>query len=666
MLSLWLLPAHCLGGGILHVLPPTLQEEAFAVARPTVLRSRNLVTVSEGSIEYRQDQTFYNDNEFPLEGVFLLPLGTAGSMVKPDVRINGVPHPASVLSADEFFPLLKQLTVAVRDPSLLYLAGKDVLLVRPVNIEVRGQKSFRVQYAVPASIQDDFLEMTVPLDGERYSLGPVGEMEINVRFKMNRPLRSVFSPTHHFELTREAPHRGMMVSRSEGNRIKEDLRVLATFSRDELDLKLFAHRSPQLKGAFMGFLSPPVIQAGDKPTDKDVVFLLDCSGSMGRTNLELAKQAVTAGLEKLRAKDRFSVITIGTRVSGLSDRLLQATPDNLMKAVRFVNSTEVGGGTDLYNGLASALELFSSRRRPCIVLLAGDGRGTVGITAADALVENVRRINKHGARVFALAMGEAADVAILDKVARVTRGTLVHFSGKEPFETAVRKFLVGISAPAVSQIGLDFQNIKVEDVIPETVPDLFEQDSAVVLGRFTDDQEGSSRVRLRARIAGRPKGVNRTIRFPEPEYARPYISEIWAMRRIAQLMEQEWLKGTEPETTDRIASLAGEFGFKTPRSSSRVDGDAAGLFWLFKTSFVPSEVESNLFRRTEGKVFRLDKNVWTDTQFTTTMPVRTVRFLSGEYFALLGKDPRLGGYFSIGPEVVAVLPQGALRITAAP
>lgn len=636
------------------------------MARPTVLRSRNLVTVSESSIEFRQDQTFYNDNEFPLEGVFLLPLVTSGSRVKPDVRINGVPHPASVLTAKEFFPLLKQLTVAVRDPSLLYLAGKDVLLVRPVNLEVRGQKSFRVQYEVPASIQDDCLEITVPLDGERYSLGPVNEMEINVRFKMSRPLRAIFSPSHRLELTREAPHRRMMVARSQGVRIKEDLRILATFSGDDLELKLFAHRAPPKKGTFMGFLSPPVMQAGEKPADKDVVFLLDCSGSMGSTNLDLVKQAVSAGLERLRGKDRFGIVTIGTRVTGLSDRLLQATPDNVMKAVRFVNSAEVGGGTDLYNGLASALELFRSRRRPSIVLLAGDGRGTVGVTAADAIVENVRRINKYGARVFALAMGESADVAILDKVARVTRGTLVHFSGKEPFETAVRKFLVGISAPAVSQIALDFRNIKVEDVIPETVPDLFEQDTALVLGRFGDEQEGSSRVRLRARVAGRPKGVNRTIRFPEPESSRPYVSEIWAMRRIAQLMEQEWLKGAQSETTDRIARLAAEFGFKTPNSYSKVAGDAASLFWLFKTSFLPSEVESKGFRRVDGKVFRLDNTVWTDTEFTPNTPLSRLRFLSGEYFARLGKEPQLGSFFSLGPELVVVLPEGALRITAGP
>lgn len=664
--TVWLLvPGRCSGGGILHVFPPTFQDQSFAVARPTVLLSRTEVTVSESHIEYRSDQTFFNDNEFPLEGVFLFPLGEGQFGIKPDVRVNGVPNPFSVVTSEGFFPILQKHTVATSDPSLLGLADKAILMVQPVNIGVRQQKTFRIQYRQPISIHDDSLEMALPLDGERYSLGPVGEFDVLVRFKLSRPLRTVFSPTHHLSISREAPHRCLVSSRGESKRIREDFRILATFSGEDVDLRLFSMKDPAQKGAFMAFIAPPLLSAGEKEPEKDVVFLMDRSGSMSAANLGLSKRAIIAGLERLRPGDRFNVLTFGTRTGSMEDRLVPANSGNVMSAVRFVNSAVAEGGSDLYNGLIGSLEQFTSRRRPGMVLMVGDGRPTVGMTGPDAIIENLRRLNKVGARIFALAMGDEADVTLLDKVAQTTRGSSFQFSGKEPFPNVLSRFLVGISPPRVSQISLDFQDMTVEEVIPDPVPDLFSEDSIVLFGRFTEGQAGTGKVRLKARVKGRPQSLVRTVRFPSASGdRRRYIPEIWAMRQIALLLERERLKGPEQETTEKMGRLAREFGFKIPSASRQSAADSGGLFWQFKTSFVPEDVESNLARRVKGRVFYRDGAAWIDAEYRGSAVARSVRFLSDEYFALLKEQPQLGPFFALGPEIVLVRPDGALRVTA--
>ena len=113
---LGLFPDGSTAGGILHVSSPTIEGRTIAVERPGILHSRTLVTVSESSIEYRTDQTFFNNNELPLEGLFLMPLEPGTVSLEMDVRVNGVSIPYSVVSAYDFFPLLIELTTATNDP----------------------------------------------------------------------------------------------------------------------------------------------------------------------------------------------------------------------------------------------------------------------------------------------------------------------------------------------------------------------------------------------------------------------------------------------------------------------------------------------------------------------------------------------------------------------
>jgi len=661
---LGLFPDGSTAGGILHVSSPTIEGRTIAVERPGILHSRTLVTVSESSIEYRTDQTFFNNNELPLEGLFLMPLEPGTVSLEMDVRVNGVSIPYSVVSAYDFFPVLIELTTATNDPSLLGLAGKDVLVVRPINIEARRQKSIRVQFKRSISIDQDQLDLVVPLDGERYSLGPVAGFEIRVRFKMSRPLRTVLSPSHHASIFREAPHRCLVVVRSEEKRIRDDFRLLVTFSGQEMDLRLFTHRPTNRKGAFMAFISPPLPDPTQKESYKDVVFIIDRSGSMGALDLELAEHAVILGLERMRPLDRFNILTMGTNTERMRNELIPVTEENIMEAVRFVNSAPKGGGTDLYNSLLIALEQFSSRKRPAVIVVAGDGRSTIGITSLGTIIEHVKRFNKVGARIFTIALGDFADTTAMEKIAESARGSSIHFSGKEDFNAVINRFYEGISPPQVSDILLDFLDIWPEEVIPEPISDVTGPDSVVVFGRYDNKSDVSSRVRLRGKIKGQVKSITKTFEFPLTDTARPYISAIWAMRKISKLLERQRIKGIEPETSDQIRALAEEFGFRVGSLAPSATQDTGRLYWSLKTSFVPADVESDRFRRVGGKIFRRESAGWVDTLYRASMIPKTVGFLSTDYFSILKEEPRIGPYLAIGPEVTLVLYEGPIKIIA--
>jgi hypothetical protein len=141
---------------------------------------------------------------------------------------------------------------------------------------------------------------------------------------------------------------------------------------------------------------------------------------------------------------------------------------------------------------------------------------------------------------------------------------------------------------------------------------------------------------------------------------------------MARLLEQYRIKGPDPEVRRQISDLANEFGFKIPASaeteptsvSDDRDKDAGGLLWKFKTSYVVSDVSSDLFRRVNDKVFRLDKHRWVDTRRHSSVPARTIEFLSDDYFSLLRDEPEFGAYLALGPEIMLLSPKGAINITS--
>jgi Ca-activated chloride channel family protein len=665
------LPAGGVAGGILHVFPPRLKDRAFAVARPTLLFSSATLTVSEDRIVHKIDQRFLNDNEFPLEGVFLLPMEKSIRPMGVDVRLDGARCPYRIVSSDEFFPLLKKLTLSMRDPSLLGLAGKDVLLIRPVNVGIGRQKSFRIQYEYPVSVSNEQLNLHIPMAGERYSLGPIGDLEIRVRFKMSRTIRSVFSPTHHVTVLREAPHRCLVSLRSRDRKVRHDFRLLTTFSRKDLNLRMFSHRLPNETGSFMAFIEPPLLPATRNEPRKDVAFLLDVSGSMSKTGFEHAKSVIVSGLERLRTGDRFNVMTIGTKPGRLEDRLVPASQENILRAVRFVNSRKCEGGTDLYNGLITALELFRSRRRPNLVLLVSDGRSTVGVTSPETLVEHVTKNNRVKARVFAFAVGNTADVALLDRLATSTKGVSVHLSGNDDFVSVMKRFLSGISPPKVSNLSLNFQGISVKDVVPSPIPDLFGPESVVVLGRYVDETGDVPQATLRGKVRGRVSMVTKPLDFPKVSHEYPFISQIWAMRRMARLAEQSRLEGSQEDVAGKAASLAKEFGFISPVAFSHLGlshhdrssvTQSGKLLWRFKTSFVPYDVTSSAFRNVNGKVFCRSESGWVDTAYRPEMATTNLEFLSDQYFSQLKTTPQMGTYLALSPEITLVHDRSAMRI----
>jgi len=652
-------------GGILHMFPTDIDGERAPVARPSVLLSRTTATVSESNIEYRIEQTFVNNEDVPLEGLFLFPLEKEKTPVETEIRINGVSVESSLLSAASFFPTLQELAVDTKDPSLLALAGKDILMVKPVNLGAHAQKTFRMNYKVPLSIRGEQVEVNMPLSGEIYSLGPVGELEIRVRFKMSRKVRGVLCPSNNISIYREAPHRCLVTAKRDQKIVREDFKLIAAFEGQDIDARLFTHKAPNRSGSFLTMISPPSFQSYAVDPPKDIVFLLDASGSMSRKDFELSRRAVIAGLEHLRPQDRFNVFTLSTKSARWRKVLVPASTENVMAAAVFVNSMIPEGGTDLANGLVMAMDLLSSRKRSNTIIITGDGRGTVGITDPVAISELTRRSNKNSTRICALIVGENSDPALLNKLSSSTKGRSYSVDAGEGADAAINRFYEAITPPQVSDIALELRDVTVFDQSPEPIPDITGTESVVTVGRYQTKTHVSSKAAIRGKIQGKTRTVEALFDFPVQDEGKPWVSEIWAMRQIAKLWEKARFKLIDLDMDEQITMLTEEYGFKAPNvASSPSKEDSNRLYWLFKTSYVPSDVRSDQFRRVGDKLFKISGTTWIDSDYKQGMPERKIEFLSNPYFALLKDYPQLGPCLSLGPEMVILTDQGVVKVVS--
>lgn len=462
-------PAH--SGGILHASPPRVGPEAYAVARATVVVSRTWVTVSDDEMSCRFEQTFLNDNDLPLEGMFLFPLETGGPLLAPQVRVDGIVQRHTVMSHDEFFPLLKELTTTTQDPSLLGLAGKSVLVVRSVHLAPHQQRTIRLDFRRNFSAGKETIALSIPLDGERYAVAPVGDFAIHVRFKLSQTVRGLFSPTHPIEVFRESPARCTVTVHTLSKPVKEDFHLIGGLGGNDLDFTVLTHRRRGERGVFLAMLHPPVLPSlASEQAQKDVVFVLDASGSMTTGKLELAKRVIFLGFESLQPKDRFNVVVVRTRCSRLAPDLLPATPENVSNAAKFVDSLTSQGGTDLFNGLMMALDQFVSRKRTNLVVITGDGRGTIGITDPASIADAIQRHNRYRARLYAVAIGPDAEFSALDKLTSAHRGTLLKVSESVEVLPAVRRLFVDITSPVVSELVLEIEGAPPEEMAPPQHP----------------------------------------------------------------------------------------------------------------------------------------------------------------------------------------------------
>src|SRR5882724_9774764 len=304
------------------------------------------------------EQVFRNDTDAVLEGTYLFPIPEAASIVEfaiwdGDRRLVG-----EVRSRDEARRIYDEIVRRRRDPGLLEYAGKDLFQASIFPIPPHSDKKLEITYTQVVRAESGTVAYRYPL-GTGRQLAQIGTVSGRIELEGKDPLRNIYSPTHEIEVKRNGDRRSVVTLESESGKEQRDFQLFYTISREDFGLILLTHRDAGKDGYFLLMISPKDDWSEQEYAAKDIVFVLDTSGSMAEEGkMEKARAALLYGIRTLRAQDRFNVISFAGEEHLMETGLVAADDQGRKRGEAFVKSLRPAGGTSINQSLLVSLRQF--------------------------------------------------------------------------------------------------------------------------------------------------------------------------------------------------------------------------------------------------------------------------------------------------------------------
>ncbi|HSS20120.1 MAG TPA: VIT and VWA domain-containing protein [Pyrinomonadaceae bacterium] len=653
------------------------------------------------------EQIFRNDTDAVLEGTYLFPIPEQASITEfaiwdGDRRLVG-----EVRSREEARQIYDEIVRRQRDPGLLEYAGKDLFQASIFPIPAHSDKKLEITYSQVLKAESGTVAYRYPL-GTGRQVTSIGTVSGRIELESKDPLRNIYSPTHAIDIKRSGDRRSVVTF--ESAKEQQDFQLFYTLSREDFGVTLLTHRDAGKDGYYLLMISPKDDWSEQEYTAKDIVFVLDTSGSMAEAGkMEKARAALLYGIRILRPEDRFNVVSFSGEERLMEPRMITADDKGRKRGEEFTQSLRPAGGTNINQALLAAMQQFESGNRPKILVFMTDGLPTVGVTDAKQIVANAGGARVSGMRLFTFGVGYDVNTALLDKIAADNGGVADYIEPKEDLEVKVSNFFGKVNYPVLSDLKLDAPGVETDLVYPKVFPDLFRGSQLTLIGRYRNQIDLDF---VRLQLSGFSGGASKSffynnLRFPLREDANDFLPRLWATRRVGWLMEQVRTNGEAGELRDEIVDLGTRYGIVTPYTSylalessnadtiTRPMNGRANVQQVFKAPAAPlsrdaaattgagavgqskraraqqestkldTEYDVNAVKTAAGKTFYLVDGVWTDSEFKAgaKMPETTVKFGSDEYFALLKQKPALSSFFALGEKVVVVVDGRVYRVT---
>ena len=555
---------------IIHPTPPVIERRIIIPPRPTpsapieVSYTKADVKIKDQFATTKVEQEFYNPNARRLEGTFLFPVPKGAQLDKFTMNINGKPVEAELLDADKARAIYEDIVRRQRDPALLEYAGQALFKVRIFPIEPHERKKITLSYSQLLKSDGGLVGYTLPLNTEKFTAKPLRTVSVKLELEGKRALKSIYSPTHKVEVKRDGAHKATVGFEASDVNPSGDFQVFYTQDDADLGVNLLTYKPAGEDGYFLLLASPGVETKNAKVMPKDVVFVLDTSGSMQGAKLAQAKKALAFCVENLNDGDRFEVLSFATEVDPLFNNLRDATKENRSAAQKFIETLKPIGGTAIDDALKKAVALRpDGGTRPYVIVFLTDGRPTVGTVDENQILAGATKSKTGLTRIFCFGIGTDVNTHLLDKIAEETKAFSTYVLPEEDIEVKVSGFFTKIKEPVLASPVLKFpEGVRVTKIYPAPLPDLFKGEQLIVAGRYTTGGDGA--IQIEGNVGGETKRFAYDVVFPSASSEHDFIPRLWATRRVGYLLDEIRLRGESKELKDEVTELARKYAIVTP------------------------------------------------------------------------------------------------------
>jgi Ca-activated chloride channel family protein len=669
------------------------------------------VNLADQIAKVQVSQSFVNTGSRLMEVSFIFPLPYDGAVDRLTFMVDGKEYEAKLLNASEARQIYESYVRQMQDPALMEWIGTGMFKTSVFPVPPGAERTVTMRYSQICRKTGGLTELLFPLSTAKYTSHPVEKVSFDVSIQSQAPIKNIYSPTHSIEVKRPGNMQAGATFTAVNEIPSADFRLLYDVGDGPVGASVLSYRpDPNDEGYFALLVSPEIKKVSSEVPKKNVILVVDRSGSMSGKKIEQAKDSLKFVLNNLHEGDLFNVVAYDSTVESFRPELQRYNEETRKQALGFVESIYAGGSTNIDGALKAALAQLQDDARPNYIVFLTDGLPTAGETKETQIVLNAKDRNKVRARVFSMGVGYDVNSRLLDKLARACYGQSEYVRPNEDIEEQVSKLYNRIGAPAMTDVAIkvDVEGVAVEDgsavnrVYPKDAYDLFAGDQLVLVGRYK--QPGAAKIT----VSGSVDGATQSLNFPaqlsktsaDETYA--FVEKLWAMRRVGEIIDEIDLVGQNKELIDELVALSTKHGILTPYTSFLADDganirdlagnrrqatlaldalnaeggqagfaqrDAKGAFQRaaqapasgaakFRKADEDSEVVVQSVKNVGSKTFFQNGGRWVDSSLTAEQEknVQKIERYSKEYFDLVakyGKDA--AKYLAIEGEVTLVL-----------
>lgn len=615
------------------------------------------------------------------EGRIVFPVPEGSSVT--DLTLSGGPETleGDLLGAEDAARIYEDIVRRMIDPALLRSLGTDLYEVRAFPVPAGEERQVSFTVTTPLLAEGDTALVDIPWS--RMSPRP-SAASVSVDIGVPWEVRTAIAPGFDLATERTGPGELELAWESGGSWSPDtDFRLHLGGGTGLVDTRLLAHRASGEDGYF-ALLFAPVVTV-DAAVARDVVLVLDISGSMEGPKIEQAKAAAEYVLEHLGDQDRFDVVAFSRSVSAFRDDLRPASEASA--AIEYVRGLSAGGETNISGALERGLGLLSGER-PGTVIFLTDGLPTAGIEGTDGILDVAERSAPERTQLFAFGVGSDVDTVLLDALSDRFVGTSHYVTPEERIDTEVQRLFERITTPVLTDIEVSVEGVETSELAPAGISGLFAGNQALLTGRYLGG--GPATVIVTGNSARGPERFEYPVEFPERHEADPTVAQLWAQRRVADLLTEVRIEGPRDSLVEAIVDVATRFGIVTPYTSylaqepdlvfrpeeardavsdavaaAPVSGEGAvqGASDLEALRAGRLELGGRTARVVGAHTYYSVDGAWVRDGYEPGTAAPEVVVGSDAFLALIGADPSVAAAAALGERVIVEGPDGWVTLT---
>lgn len=574
------------------VLPQSgvLRRGTSAAANGVEVRSVDAdITIVDGIATTTLTFEVGSQSAGPQEAELLIPVPRGavvrGFAFEPSSGARSADAAYEVLARDSAAATYRAIVEQLRDPALLEFAGAQLIRSSVFPVDAGNTQAVRLTYEEVLASDGERLDYVLP---RSEAIGYAVPWTIDVEVRSQTPIVDVYSPTHGLRAeTSERHHRELAVTtRPDGRLEPGPLRLSILGGAGTVATTLFMSQSRDGQGGY--FLA--LAGVGEAPRHEDlppreVTLVIDRSGSMGGQKFDQAIAAARQVLEGLEFGEAIQIIDYAADVERFAPAPVIKTRANLGALRGYLDGLRANGGTNLDGALQTALAADVTEGFLPVVLFLTDGLPTEGEAREHVIRDRAMEGNVHGRRIFTFGVGYDVNASLLDAIADRSRGRATYVAPAENVEVAIAGVFEDLSGPVLTDLAFEVtgsdgvEDVRlVRDVYPGILPDIYEGDRLLLVGRYTEPRSATFRISGTS-ASGRITHALE-VDFAKAQHSNGFVPRLWAMRRIAALEDSIRQAGANPaalaslqddpqfqETVAEMLRLGTEYGVLTDSTS---------------------------------------------------------------------------------------------------